>query len=85
MSQKKEQTKDPSRVSFPVLAFQALPEIWSFQILAGLILALPAAILMNLIDRTASRHPGPGPFSDPPLFRYPDPLPDRPVRRHPHR
>ena len=54
MSQKKEQTKDPSRVSFPVLAFQALPEIWSFQILAGLILALPAAILMTLIDRTAS-------------------------------
>ena len=40
-------------IPFWRLAFQALPEIWTFQILAGLILAVPAALLMYVIDWVA--------------------------------
>ena len=54
MFQKKEKPERPSWVSFSALAFQALPEMWSFQLLAGVLLAIPAAILTSLIDRAAS-------------------------------
>ena len=40
-------------ISFGRLSFQALPEMWTFQILAGLLLAIPAALLLQLIDWVA--------------------------------
>ncbi|MCR5747908.1 MAG: glycerophosphoryl diester phosphodiesterase membrane domain-containing protein [Lachnospiraceae bacterium] len=41
------------QISFGKLSFQALPEIWTFQILAAIILAIPGMILIWLIDWVA--------------------------------
>lgn len=41
------------QISFRRLIFEALPEIWGFQILAVLILALPASMLSSLMTWTA--------------------------------
>lgn len=53
---KKQRTDDTGRkeISFGRLAFEALPEMWSFQLLAGILLALPAAILKKTISAVAS-------------------------------
>lgn len=51
--QKEKITKEPKQISFSRLTFQALPEMWSFQILTALILALPASVLSRLITWTA--------------------------------
>ena len=40
-------------ITFRRLSFQALPEMWTFQILAGFLLAIPAALLLQLIDWVA--------------------------------
>lgn len=37
------------QVSFRRLTFEALPEMWSFQILTTLLMAVPASILSKLI------------------------------------
>lgn len=42
--------RNQKEVSFFGLSVQALPEMWTFQILAGLLLAIPAALLTKLID-----------------------------------
>ena len=48
----KEQKEPAARkeISFPRLVFEAVPEIWTFQILAAILLAIPAALLMHLIN-----------------------------------
>ena len=40
-------------ITFRRLCVQALPEMWTFQILAAILLAIPAALLMMLIDWVA--------------------------------
>lgn len=50
---KKESNKEDAplkEVTFRRLMFQALPEMWSFQVLAAVILALPAALLTRMIS-----------------------------------
>ena len=42
------------KISFRRLAFQSLPEMWSFQLMAGLILAVPAALVTALMNRVAA-------------------------------
>lgn len=42
------------KISFRALAFQALPEIWSYQILAGLLIMIPVSFLDNAVDAVAS-------------------------------
>ncbi|MBQ4304130.1 MAG: hypothetical protein II774_06505, partial [Lachnospiraceae bacterium] len=41
-------------VGFGTLAYEALPEMWSFQLLSAAILAVPASLLTNLISAVAS-------------------------------
>ena len=43
------ETAARKEVTFRRLSLQALPEMWTFQLLAGILLAIPAALLMKLI------------------------------------
>ena len=49
----KQESSGPKEISFRRLSFQALPEMWTYQILAGFLLAIPAALLLQLIDWVA--------------------------------
>ncbi len=40
-------------ITFGKLSFEALPEIWTFQIFVGLIMAIPALLMFQLIDWVA--------------------------------
>lgn len=51
--QDKKSPQEQKQVSFRRLTLEALPEIWSFQILTALLLSVPASILSNLITWTA--------------------------------
>ena len=54
MKDKSINNQEPKRVSFRRLAFEALPEMWNFQFLAGIILAIPASLITGLINKTAA-------------------------------
>ncbi len=43
----------PEEISFGMLSFQALPEMWTFQILAAIVLAIPGTLLMWMINWVA--------------------------------
>ena len=44
---------EQKRISFRKLALETLPEIWGFQILASLMMVVPAGILMTLLNSVA--------------------------------
>ena len=53
---KKKQTQEPAEqkmVSFRRLVYESLPEMWGFQILMTLVLAIPATLLSKLISSVA--------------------------------
>jgi glycerophosphoryl diester phosphodiesterase len=54
MNNKSINNQEPQRVSFRRLAFEALPEMWNFQFLAGIILAIPSSLITGLINKTAA-------------------------------
>lgn len=53
MKKHKIQSTERKSVRFGRLAYEALPEMWSFQLLAGIILALPASMLTFIISAVA--------------------------------
>ncbi len=48
-----QENNSAGEISFGKLSFEALPEMWGFQILASLLLAVPATILIELIHMSA--------------------------------
>ena len=54
MRKKRSESAEQKQVSFRRLAYEALPEMWSFQLLAGIVLAVPAAMLVSLMNRAAA-------------------------------
>lgn len=53
MNKEKKETEIQKEITFGKLSFQALPEIWTFQIFVGLLMAVPALIMFKLIDWVA--------------------------------
>lgn len=53
MKKQKSRSPETKNVSFARLAYEALPEMWSFQIYAAVILALPASLLTRMISAVA--------------------------------
>ena len=49
---------EQKRISFRKLALETLPEIWGFQILASLMMVVPAGILMTLLNSVAEAGDG---------------------------
>ena len=56
---KKKQKKELSNIGYPRLVFQAIPEIWSFQIIISLVLAFVVGIMSPLIRYIANSGRGP--------------------------
>ncbi|MBO4359689.1 MAG: glycerophosphoryl diester phosphodiesterase membrane domain-containing protein, partial [Eubacteriaceae bacterium] len=55
---KKEKNTDTEEITFRRLAFQALPEIWTYQIIAGLLLMIPISFIGNLIEMVTATPEG---------------------------
>ena len=54
MKKHKTQNAEKKEVGFGRLAYEALPEMWSFQVLSAVILAIPASLLTQMISAVAS-------------------------------
>ena len=54
MIKRKNRNREKKEVRFGTLAYEALPEMWSFQLLSAGILAVPASLLTHLISAVAS-------------------------------
>ncbi len=50
MNKEQKEGGTQKEITFGKLSFEALPEIWTFQILVGLIMAVPALLMLELID-----------------------------------
>ncbi len=53
MSKRQNEANNQKKITFRKLAYEALPEMWTFQILASLIMIIPTAFMFSLIDFVA--------------------------------